>query len=49
MGLADLLAPKAEAGERQSTLPGYNAAVWATKYVGWTGPNSRGHTTKRGL
>ena len=35
--LAQFLAAKAEAGERQSTLCGYNAAVRAAKYLGWIG------------
>ena len=36
--LAGFLAARAEAGERQSTLRGYNAAVRAAKDLGWIGP-----------
>ena len=36
--LADFLAAKAEAGERQSTLRGYNAVVRAAEDLGWIGP-----------
>ena len=35
--LAEFLAARAEAGERQSTLRGYNAAVQADEDVGWIG------------
>ena len=36
--LAGFLAARAEAGERQSTLRGYNAAVRAAEDLGWIGP-----------
>ena len=36
--LAEFLAAKAEAGKRQSTLRGYNAAVRAAEDLGWIGP-----------
>ena len=36
--LAGFLAAMAEAGERQSTLRGYNAALRAAQDLGWIGP-----------
>ena len=36
--LVEFLAARAEAGERQSTLRGYNAAVRAAEDLGWIGP-----------
>ena len=36
--LAEFLAARAEAGERQSTLRGYNAAVRAAEDLGWIAP-----------
>ena len=36
--LAEFLAAEAEAGERQSILPGYNTAVRAAEDLPWIGP-----------
>ena len=36
--VAGFLADRAEAGQRQSTLRGYNAAVRAAEDLGWIGP-----------
>ena len=35
--MAQFLAAKAEAGERQATLRGYNGAVRAAEDLGWIG------------
>ena len=44
--LAEFPATRAEAGERQSTLRGCNAAVRAAEDLGWIGPTVQ-HLHKR--